>query len=75
MPISAPSPSSPPSAKRVEALTSTVLELTSRMKRRHCIVAGDDRFGMERAVAVDMRYRFIHVGNNPYRQDQFQVFG
>src|SRR5690606_23457147 len=33
MPISAPSPYSKPSAKRVEALTTTELESTSRRKR------------------------------------------
>jgi hypothetical protein len=34
MPTSAPSPYSPPSAKRVEALTITELESTSRKNRR-----------------------------------------
>ena len=34
MPISAPRPKTPPSVKRVEALTYTAAESTSRVKRR-----------------------------------------
>ncbi len=77
MPISAPRPSSKPSAKRVEALTSTVDEFTSRRKRiARGVALGDDGLGVVGAVALDVLDRLvdrIHHANGEHLGEELGV--
>ena len=60
LPISAPIPNSPPSVKRVEALTYTHAASTPSWNARADVgVAGDDRLGVAAAVAVDVLDRLV----------------
>ncbi len=76
MPISAPRPNSNPSAKRVDALTSTELESTSRRKRIAVrVVLRHDRVGVLRAVSRDVRDRLVERVDDADGEDRRQVLG
>src|SRR4051812_10151981 len=73
IPISAPKPNSPPSVKRVEALTSTAAASTSATKRRSALVAGDDRLGVARREAPDVGECGVEVGYDGGRDVEAEV--
>ena len=76
MPISAPRPNSPPSLNRVLALTITAALSTRAVNSpggRQ--VAGDDRVGVLRAVAVDVLDRLVERVDDLDRNDRAQVLG
>ena len=76
MPISAPKPNSPPSANWVEALCSTIAESTSRRNfSAAAVVLGDDRIGVVRAVALDMRDGRVDAVDHLRGDDGVEIFG
>ena len=76
MPISAPKPNSPPSANWVEALCSTIarVDLAQELVGR-LLVGGDDRIGVVRAVALDMRDRGVDAVHDLRGDDRVEIFG
>ncbi len=76
MPISAPSPNSPPSLNRVLALTITA-ELSTRAVNSpgRGQVGGDDRVGVLRAVAIDVLDRLVQRIDHLDRDDRAQILG
>ena len=76
MPISAPKPNSPPSVKRVEALTSTAAESTARDEAlRVRLGVGDDRLGVRRGVAADVLDRRVERGYDGRGDLEREVLG
>ena len=72
----APKPNSPPSANCVEALCSTIAESTSSRNARAAVgVVGDDRVGVVRAVALDMRDRLVDAVDDFRGDDRVEIFG
>ena len=75
MPISAPRPKTPPSVKRVEALTYTAAESTSRAKRRAAFKSrGDDAFAVVAGIAANVLDGLVHAGNDFHREDIVEKF-
>jgi hypothetical protein len=72
MPISAPKPNSPPSAKRVETLWKTQAESTLR---RNCSAAGDDDVGVVRAVVIYVGNGFFERADDFDGEDEVEIFG
>jgi hypothetical protein len=75
MPISAPSPNSPPSANWVEALTITIaLSTSARKPLGDLAVGGDDGVGVCRGMARDVCERGVEPIDHRDRENGVEVF-
>jgi len=68
-------PYSKPSAKRVDAFTSTELESTCAGNAGRSLVFGDDRVGMLRSVLADVLDRRAQIPHHAHREDGREVLG